>query len=116
MLTCQSMQRFVSFCVLFHFMAKKVQDFWPAVSLGLLRYDMSRSHSIMRVASTASPVSGADLRTKILETNELKKAHGARRLLKLWVARTRDTIMHAGNTSLSAQKLVLRARSKLGHS
>ena len=39
-------------------MAKSVQDFWSKVSFGLLGYDMSRSQSIMRIATTASPVSG----------------------------------------------------------
>ena len=31
------------------------------VSLGALNYDMSRTHSIMRIATTASPVSGAEV-------------------------------------------------------
>jgi hypothetical protein len=31
------------------------------VSLGFLNYDMSRTHSIMRIATTASPVSGAEV-------------------------------------------------------
>jgi hypothetical protein len=51
-----SMQRLVSFYVLFHEMGKTVQDFWPSVSFGLLGYDMSRTQSIMRIATTASPV------------------------------------------------------------
>ena len=59
-----SMQRLVAFFVLFHEMGKRVQDFWPRVSLGLLRYDMSRSHSMMRIASTASPVSGMEVRER----------------------------------------------------
>ena len=37
------------------------------VSFGLLGYDMSRSQSIMRIATTASPVSGSDVRRKMLE-------------------------------------------------
>jgi hypothetical protein len=51
-----SMQRLLSFYVLFHEMGKTVQDFWPSVSFGLLGYDMSRTQSIMRIATTASPV------------------------------------------------------------
>ena len=51
-----SLQRFVGFAVLFHSMGKAVQDFWPRVSFGLLGYDMSRTQSIMRIATTASPV------------------------------------------------------------
>ena len=31
-----SLQRFVSMCVMFHEMGKRVADFWPAVSLGAL--------------------------------------------------------------------------------
>eukprot|EP00966_Prymnesium_polylepis_P296498 6849723-Prymnesium_polylepis.1 len=42
-----SLQRLVSFFVLFHAMGKAVQDFWPRVSFGLLGYDMSRSQSQM---------------------------------------------------------------------
>ena len=57
-----SMERLVSFMVMFHAMAKSVQDFWPRVSFGYLGYDMSRSQSIMRIATTASPVSGSDVR------------------------------------------------------
>lgn len=38
-----SMQRLVSFFVLFHEMGKSVQDFWPRVSFGWLKYDMSRT-------------------------------------------------------------------------
>ena len=37
------------------------QDWWPMVSFGYLKYDMSRTHSIMRIATTASPVSGAEV-------------------------------------------------------
>jgi len=62
-----SMQRLVGFLVLFHEMARRVQDFWPTVSCGLLGYDMSRSHSIMRIATTASPVSGSDVRHKMVQ-------------------------------------------------
>ena len=39
------------------FLHKSVADFWPTVSCGILSYDMSRTQSIMRVATTASPVS-----------------------------------------------------------
>ena len=62
-----SMQRFVGFLVTFHAMGKAVQDFWSMVSLGILGYDMSRTQSILRIASTASPVSGNDVRKKMLE-------------------------------------------------
>ena len=60
-----SLQRFVSHAVLFHAMAQSVQDFWTNWSLGLLGYDMSRTQSIMRIATTASPVSGSDVRERM---------------------------------------------------
>ena len=56
-------------CVMFHEMGKRVADFWPAVSFGALGYDMSRTHSIMRIATTASPVSGAEVRDKLLQNS-----------------------------------------------
>ena len=65
-----SLERFVSFLICFHAMGKRVQDFWPRVSCGMLGYDMSRSHSIMRIATTASPVSGSEVRFKMLELAE----------------------------------------------
>ena len=59
-----SLQRFVSMTVMFHQMGDRVQQFWPAVSLGYLGYRMDRTHSIMRIATTASPVSGAEVRDR----------------------------------------------------
>eukprot|EP00316_Scyphosphaera_apsteinii_P022917 CAMPEP_0119334028 /NCGR_PEP_ID=MMETSP1333-20130426/86522_1 /TAXON_ID=418940 /ORGANISM="Scyphosphaera apsteinii, Strain RCC1455" /LENGTH=1168 /DNA_ID=CAMNT_0007344241 /DNA_START=113 /DNA_END=3619 /DNA_ORIENTATION=+ len=79
-----SLERFVGFLVLFHAMGKKVQDWWPAASLGLLGYDMSRTHSIMRIATTASPVSGSDVRHKILEiASEAKREHAEKLVLSM---------------------------------
>jgi len=62
-----SLQRFVAFLIMFHKMGKTVADFFPNVSFGLLGYDMSRTHSIMRIATTASPVSGAEVRELTLQ-------------------------------------------------
>ena len=59
-----SMQRCVSFFVMFHEMAKCVADFWRNISLGLLGYSIHRTHSIMRVATTACPVSGMEVRER----------------------------------------------------
>ena len=59
-----SAERLIGFMVLLHALGKAVQDFWPRASCGLLGYDMSRTQSIMRVASTAAPVSGPDLELK----------------------------------------------------
>ena len=51
-----SMQRFVGMAVLFHEMASGVEGFFRRYSLGLLGYRYDRTHSIMRIATTASPV------------------------------------------------------------
>jgi hypothetical protein len=62
-----SMQRFVAMTVMFHQMGLRVQTFFETISFGLLGYRMDRTHSIMRIATTASPVSGADVRDRMLE-------------------------------------------------
>jgi hypothetical protein len=68
-----SMQRFVSMAVMFHQMGKRVENFFENISFGLLGYRMDRTHSIMRIATTASPVSGADVRQRMLQLQLLKK-------------------------------------------
>lgn len=60
-----SLQRFVALCVMFHEMGKRVQDFFPKYSLGVFGYKMERTHSIMRIATTASPVSGDAVRDQM---------------------------------------------------
>ncbi|KAL7463453.1 hypothetical protein ACHAXS_003821, partial [Conticribra weissflogii] len=62
-----SMQRFVAMTVMFHQMGMRVQTFFPKISMGFLGYRMDRTHSIMRIATTASPVSGADVRDRMVE-------------------------------------------------
>ena len=62
-----STQRFVAMTVMFHQMGMRVQTFFETISCGLLGYRMDRTHSIMRIATTASPVSGADVRDRMLE-------------------------------------------------
>lgn len=51
-----SMQRFVAMCVLFHHMSKRVERFFAKISFGYWAYRMDRTHSIVRIATTASPV------------------------------------------------------------
>jgi len=82
-----SLHRFVSFLVMFHAMAKRVRDFWPRVSFGLLGYDMSRTHSIMRIATTASPVSGMEVREKTLELAEKTQLSWAKRIVQVITAK-----------------------------
>lgn len=62
-----SMQRFVAMTVMFHQMGLRVESFFPKISFGLLGYRKDRTHSIMRIATTASPVSGADVRARMME-------------------------------------------------
>jgi len=79
-----SLERFVAFLHLFYRLGRRVQDFWPSVSCGLLGYDMSRSHSIMRIATTASPVSGSEVRFKMLELAEDTRTRWAVRTLQIF--------------------------------
>lgn len=60
-----SMQRFVAMTVMFHEMAKSVENFFDKISFGLLSYRMDRTHSIMRVATTASPVCAHEVSKKM---------------------------------------------------
>jgi len=83
---CASLHRFVSFLVMFHALGKAVADFWPRVSCGLLGYDMSRTHSIMRIATTASPVSGMEVREKTLELADSTARAWARRIFQMLAA------------------------------
>jgi CRISPR/Cas system-associated endonuclease Cas3-HD len=72
-----SMQRFVAMVVMFHHMGKRVQDFFSTISFGLWGYRMDRTHSIMRIATTASPVSGADVRQRMAHLRLLKKVQNS---------------------------------------
>jgi hypothetical protein len=60
-----SMQRFVAMCVLFHEVGSRVEGFFRSLSFGVLGYQMDQTHSILRVTTTASPVSGADVRERM---------------------------------------------------
>ena len=80
-----SMQRFVAMTVMFHQMGMRVQTFFPNISFGLLGYRMDRTHSIMRIATTASPVSGADVREKMEELRiVLKIEQSAQLIARCW--------------------------------
>eukprot|EP00958_Prasinococcus_capsulatus_P019407 scaffold2390_cov280-Prasinococcus_capsulatus_cf.AAC.10 len=60
-----SMERFIAFCVMLHETGSNVQSFWSHVSGGLLAYRIDRTQSVMRVATTASPVSGSEVRERM---------------------------------------------------
>lgn len=70
-----SLQRFVAMTVMFHQMGWKVEHFFRKMSLGLMGYRMDRTHSIMRIATTASPVSGADVRDRKRAIFYMRKIH-----------------------------------------
>lgn len=66
-------------------MGMRVQTFFPKISFGLLGYRMDRTHSIMRIATTASPVSGADVRERMDELRLMKKIdHSVRLICRVW--------------------------------
>jgi len=68
-----SMQRFVAMCVLFHHIGKRVERFFANISFGWLAYRIDRTHSIVRIATTASPISGSDVRQRIERLRLWKK-------------------------------------------
>jgi hypothetical protein len=68
-----SLQRFVAMTVMFHQMGKRVEGFFDRISFGFLSYRMDRTHSVMRIATTASPVSGADVKEQMRHLRLLKK-------------------------------------------
>ena len=82
-----SLHRFVAFAVMFHEMARRVERFWYVVSGGLLAYDMSRTQSIMRIATTASPVSGMEVREKTIEQAEETAQKWAENVMQLVTAK-----------------------------
>jgi hypothetical protein len=87
-----SLQRCVAFFVLFHAMAKRVADFWPSVSLGYLKYDIDRTHSIMRIATTASPVSGAEVRDRTVELAKIKRLKNSKNKMLGFIKARRDIV------------------------
>lgn len=62
-------------------MGMRVQSFFPKISFGLLGYRMDRTHSIMRIATTASPVSGADVRERMEHLRLVLKVDKSVRLI-----------------------------------
>lgn len=92
-----SLQRFVAMTVMFHQVGCRVQNFFPKISFGLFGYRMDRTHSIMRIATTASPVSGADVRERMEELRLMLKIDQSVRLIcrtwKKWKMEDRDNML-----------------------
>jgi len=104
---CASLQRMVAFFVLFHAMGKTVQDFWPKISCGYLGYDMSKSHSIMRIATTASPVSGSEMRERVVQLHEAQRRKWAHTLIQSYCR------MRAAKVSSEEEVMQMVLRGKL---
>jgi hypothetical protein len=78
-----SLQRFVAMTVMFHQMGKRVEGFFDRISFGFLSYRMDRTHSVMRIATTASPVSGADVKEQMRHLRLLKKVQHSVHVISL---------------------------------
>ena len=65
-------------------------DFWPRVSLGYLHYAMDRTQSIVRIATTAAPVTAMDVRALMLvHAKDKQRSHTLevlRRVARRWVS------------------------------
>lgn len=68
-----SLQRFVAMTVMFHQMGTRVEKFFEKISFGFLGYRIDRTHSIMRIATTASPISGSDVKQQMRRLKLMKK-------------------------------------------
>lgn len=87
-----SLQRFVSMTVMFHQMGLRVSTFFSKISLGLLGYRMDRSHSIMRIATTASPISGAEIRDRAEILSHMKKVNDSLNTIAMaWLRHKENT-------------------------
>ena len=91
-----SLQRYVSMVVMFHQMGRRVERFFERISFGLLGYRMDRTHSIMRIATTATPVSGADVRRQMHQLRLLKRVKLSVRVIsRAWLRYKERKNVHA---------------------
>lgn len=56
-----SLERLIAFFIMFHAMAARVAGAWP------LAFDISRSQSGLRIATTASPITASDIDRTLAE-------------------------------------------------
>ena len=106
-----SMERYVAMCVLFHQMGRRVQDFFPRWSMGLLRYRMDRTHSIMRIATTASPVSGADVRERLEALRVRAKIQNSVRVIESAWCRYQQYQLHRWKAERASTALTASTRT-----
>lgn len=83
-----SMQRCVACFVLLHETSKRVSQFWSTVSFGILGYEMHRTHSIMRIATTASPISGSEVRSRMLDLALAIEVKNSQRIIRKFLRNT----------------------------
>jgi hypothetical protein len=102
-----SLERYIAWLVLFHAMALRAsKSSWP-----LPPWDISRSQSILRVSSTAAPVSGAEVAAQLAGEAAPTAFVTRRRRLSFAVPRvaSRDSLEgSAGVTRASSQASLLR--------
>lgn len=94
-----SVQRFCAMLIIFHQIGKRVRDFFSNISFGLLYYRMDRTHSIMRIATTASPVSGSDVRDRaraLYIRNEIDRAVTV--ISRAWRHHRKNSTLSTGST------------------
>ena len=80
-----SMQRFVAMTVLFHEMSRSVEEFFGKISFGLFSYRIDRTHSIMRIATTASPIGGHEVSKMMQELMAQRRIrHSVATIERFW--------------------------------
>jgi len=97
-----SMQRYVAMTVMFHQMGYRVERFFERISFGLLGYHMDRSHSMVRIATTASPVSGADVRDRMATLRLVNSVNRAVAVIRrAWLHHKHNQQVHPDKKSKS---------------
>lgn len=99
-----SLQRFVAMVVIFHEMGHRVQSFFRSISFGVWGYRMDRTHSIMRIATTASPVSGADVKKKMEHLQRVRKVRKAIDVISTAYLRYKKARASIGRDGLNAKR------------
>lgn len=93
-----SLERLISFFVLFHALAARVAGAWP------LNFDVSRSQSGLRIATTAAPITASDIERTLAEMQAERVIRGAS---------GRHAAIMEGWRSASERAVRLRALNKL---
>merc|ERR1712146_599636 len=82
----------------------RAQDWWRTFTFGVFSYDMARTQSIMRVATTASPVSGAEVREQVAAVERVKAQLRAARVLQNCI-RWRNRVRKSPSDSATWKRL-----------